>query len=57
MSTAPLLNHYSVLASTVSTVKKTVGREKGLLEWENQRLLTVGTELESLSMHSVGSRI
>ena len=32
-----------------------VGRGKGRLEWGKQHLLTVGTELESLSMHSVGS--
>ena len=47
----------SVLASTVCTVILTVGRGKERLEWGKQHLLTVGTELESLSMHSVGSRI
>ena len=39
------------------TIKMTVGRGKERLEWGKQHLLTVGTELESLSMHSVGSWI
>ena len=42
----------SVLASTVTTLKMTAGRGKGRLEWGKQHLPTVGTELESLSMHS-----